>query len=104
MKPFWEITQEEAEAVPRVDDLVPGEVDYFRGGGFSSDFLTRGGMPVTMAGSTWWTASARCSRLPRVTVDLPGRSTPLDDAPIRRGRRTGSCRLTGTGPSAMCTR
>jgi len=26
----------------------PAEVEYFRGGGFSSQFLTQGGMPVTM--------------------------------------------------------
>ena len=30
-------------------DWYPASTGYFRGGGFSSGFLTRGGMPVTMA-------------------------------------------------------
>jgi L-fucose isomerase len=47
MKPFWEITQEEADKCLKKTRWCPA-VDYFKGGGFSSQFLTEGEMPVTM--------------------------------------------------------
>jgi L-fucose isomerase len=49
MKPFWEITAEEAAACLAATRWCPADLGYFRGGGFSSQFLTRGGMPVTMS-------------------------------------------------------
>jgi L-fucose isomerase len=49
MKPFWEITPEDVEKSQSVTDWYPASVGYFRGGGFSSGFLTRGSMPVTMS-------------------------------------------------------
>ncbi|HDQ44747.1 MAG TPA: L-fucose isomerase [bacterium] len=49
IKPFWEITHEEAEKCLRATEWCPAEREYFRGGGFSTRFLTRGGMPVTMS-------------------------------------------------------
>jgi L-fucose isomerase len=49
MKPFWEITAEEVEKCLSVTNWYPASVGYFRGGGFSSGFLTRGEMPVTMS-------------------------------------------------------
>lgn len=49
MKPFWEITEEEAAKCLDATLWRPASVEYFRGGGFSSDFLTRGGMPMTMS-------------------------------------------------------
>jgi L-fucose/D-arabinose isomerase len=49
IKPFWEITEEEARNSLRATTWYPANVGYFRGGGFSSGFLTRGEMPVTMA-------------------------------------------------------
>lgn len=49
MKPFWDITEEEAAACLSATSWRPAGVEYFRGGGFSSDFLTRGGMPMTMS-------------------------------------------------------
>jgi L-fucose/D-arabinose isomerase len=48
MKPFWEITPEEVQACLKATQWCPAITEYFRGGGFSSTFLTRGGMPVTM--------------------------------------------------------
>ena len=48
MKPFWEITQEEADACLDATVWVPANREYFRGGGFSSNFLSKGGMPCTM--------------------------------------------------------
>jgi L-fucose/D-arabinose isomerase len=49
MKPFWEITSEEAARCFEVTRFPPANREYFRGGGFSTNFLTRGGMPVTMS-------------------------------------------------------
>jgi L-fucose isomerase len=49
MKPFWEITQEEADACAAATTWTPANLGYFRGGGFSSTFLTKKGMPVTMS-------------------------------------------------------
>ncbi|WP_373232300.1 L-fucose isomerase [Cohnella sp.] len=49
MKPFWEISTEEAKKCLDATSWRPASVEYFRGGGFSSDFLTRGGMPMTMS-------------------------------------------------------
>jgi len=49
MKPFWEITEEEAAKCLEATSWRPASVEYFRGGGYSSDFLTRGGMPLTMS-------------------------------------------------------
>jgi len=49
MKPFWEITQAEVDKCLSSTSWFPGRLEYFRGGGYSSGFLTRGGMPVTMS-------------------------------------------------------
>jgi L-fucose/D-arabinose isomerase len=49
LKPFWEITPEEAERCLEVTLWYPAVTGYFRGGGFSSGFLTLGGMPCTMS-------------------------------------------------------
>ncbi len=49
MKPFWEITPVEMKNCLEVTSWYPASIGYFRGGGFSSGFLTRGGMPMTMA-------------------------------------------------------
>lgn len=49
IKPFWEITPEEVGKCIDATLFPPAERGYFRGGGFSTDFLTRGGMPVTMS-------------------------------------------------------
>lgn len=49
LKPFWEITPEEARACLEATSWCAADQGYFRGGGFSSLFLTRGQMPVTMA-------------------------------------------------------
>jgi L-fucose isomerase len=48
MKPWWTISPEEARKCLKATQWRPANVGYFRGGGFSSDFLTKGGMPVTM--------------------------------------------------------
>jgi len=48
MKPFWEITEEEVLKCLDATTWYPASQGYFRGGGFSSNFLSKGGMPVTM--------------------------------------------------------
>jgi L-fucose isomerase len=49
MKPFWDISAEEAQKCLDATSWRPANVEYFRGGGYSSDFLTKGGMPMTMS-------------------------------------------------------
>lgn len=48
MKPFWEISDEEKQACLDATTWYPANTGYFRGGGYSSKFLTKGEMPVTM--------------------------------------------------------
>ncbi len=48
MKPFWEITDTEAQACLDATSWVPANREYFRGGGFSSKFVTVQNMPCTM--------------------------------------------------------
>ena len=49
MKPFWEITPDDVGKCLDATSWRPASLGYFRGGGFSSNFLTKGGMPVTMS-------------------------------------------------------
>ncbi len=49
MKPWWEITPEEVSKCLEATEWRASVTEYFRGGGWSSDFLTRGGMPITMS-------------------------------------------------------
>nr|WP_321485378.1 L-fucose isomerase [uncultured Draconibacterium sp.] len=49
MKPFWEITKEEAKKCLDNTLWPQAERGYFRGGGYSSQFKTAGQMPVTMS-------------------------------------------------------
>jgi L-fucose isomerase len=48
MKPFWEISSEEANMCLDATTWEPANVGYFRGGGYSSYFVSKGEMPVTM--------------------------------------------------------
>jgi L-fucose isomerase len=49
MKPWWDISKNEAQKCLDATTWYPANRGYFRGGGFSSNFITRGGMPVTMS-------------------------------------------------------
>lgn len=49
MKPHWEINEKEVTECLAATTWYPANRDYFRGGGFSSNFLSKGGMPVTMS-------------------------------------------------------
>ncbi|MGI6773210.1 MAG: L-fucose isomerase [Acutalibacteraceae bacterium] len=48
IKKWWEVTDEDIENMLSVTDWCPGDLGYFRGGGFSSHFKTRAEMPMTM--------------------------------------------------------
>ena len=48
MKPFWEISAAEAKKCLEATTWHPSITEYFPGGGMSSRFLSKGGMPVTM--------------------------------------------------------
>jgi L-fucose/D-arabinose isomerase len=49
MKPFWEITEDDMERCLKNTRFCPANKEYFRGGGYSSQFMTAGQMPVTMS-------------------------------------------------------
>jgi L-fucose isomerase len=49
LKPFWEITEAEAQKCLKATTWPAAVYEYFRGGGFSSCYLSRGGMPLTMS-------------------------------------------------------
>ncbi|MCL2833703.1 MAG: L-fucose isomerase [Treponema sp.] len=49
VKPFWEVTSKEAGACLDAVSWRYAELGYFRGGGYSSDFISEGDMPVTMS-------------------------------------------------------
>ncbi len=49
MKPFWKIEDSEVQECLKATHWCPANLEYFRGGGYSSQFLTIGEMPVTMS-------------------------------------------------------
>jgi L-fucose isomerase len=49
IKPFWEITSDDAAACLAATRWPAANTGYFRGGGFSSQFDTKGVMPVTIS-------------------------------------------------------
>lgn len=48
VKPWWEITEDEAQKCLQATEWGASITGYFPGGGWSTDFTTRGKMPVTM--------------------------------------------------------
>lgn len=48
-KPFWLMTDSDIDSVMKAVSWAPADLAYFRGGGFSSRFMTRAEMPMTMA-------------------------------------------------------
>lgn len=49
IKPFWEISSKDAHECLKATQWPPADRGYFRGGGFSSQFDTKGIMPVTIS-------------------------------------------------------
>ncbi|WP_372720928.1 L-fucose isomerase [Novipirellula sp.] len=48
MKPYWEITDDEVQKCLQATTWHPSITEYFPGGGMSTRYRTRGGMPSTM--------------------------------------------------------
>lgn len=48
MKPFWDVTDADIAESLAATKFRAANADYFRGGGYSTNFLTTGGMPLTM--------------------------------------------------------
>jgi L-fucose isomerase len=49
VKPFWDIKEQEVKACLENTTWPSAVYEYFRGGGYSSEFTSQGGMPVTMS-------------------------------------------------------
>jgi len=72
MKPFWEITKVEVQQCLDATLWPTAIYEYFRGGGYSSCFLTKGGMPVTMSRINIIKGLGPVLQIAEgVTVDLP---------------------------------
>ena len=48
MKKWWEVTEEDIDKMTKATDWPSADFGYFRGGGFSSHYITRAEMPATM--------------------------------------------------------
>lgn len=100
MKPFWEMTEADQEACLQATEWCPVDNGYFRGGGFSSRYLTQGEMPVTMARLNLVKGLGPVLQLVEGwTIDLP---TEVADKLWKRTDYTWPCtwfapRLTGKG-------
>jgi L-fucose isomerase len=101
MKPFWEITAKEAGASLDAVSWRYGSLGYFRGGGYSSDFITEGNMPVTMCRLNMVKGAGPVLQIAEgVTVDIPAE---VHDKMDKRTDPTWPTtwfapRLTGEGP------
>ncbi len=72
MKPFWEISEQEVKECLNATTWYPANLGYFRGGGYSSNFLTKGGMPVTMCRVNWIQGLGPVLQIAEgVTIDIP---------------------------------
>jgi L-fucose isomerase len=49
MKPYWELTEEDVKKCLNKTEFCPANAEYFRGGGFSTKFVTRENMKITMS-------------------------------------------------------
>ena len=101
MKPFWEITKDEAQACLDATTWMPANREYFRGGGYSSKFLTKGGMPCTMMRLNIVKGVGPVLQLAEGwTVDLDEKSFRILDDRTDKGWPTTwfAPRLTGKGP------
>ncbi|MDD3242315.1 MAG: L-fucose isomerase [Eubacteriales bacterium] len=48
MKPWWELQQQDIDAIMKAVDWPNANFEYFRGGGYSSHYKTQAEMPVTL--------------------------------------------------------
>jgi L-fucose isomerase len=100
MKPFWDITDQEMEASLQNTSWHPSITEYFPGGGMSTRYRTKGGMPATMIRLNLADGLGPCLQVAEgVTIDLPD---PVHDALDQRTNPTWPTtwfapRLTGQG-------
>lgn len=72
MKPWWEITEHEVDACLEATTWHPSITEYFPGGGWSTRYLTKGGMQATMARINLVKGLGPALQLAEgVTVELP---------------------------------
>jgi L-fucose isomerase len=72
MKPWWDVTNDEVNACLECTTWHPSVTEYFPGGGWSTRYLTRGGMPATMARINLVKGLGPVLQLAEgVTVDVP---------------------------------
>jgi L-fucose isomerase len=101
MKPFWEITEDDVRKSLQATTWGPAVTGYFRGGGFSSTFTSRGGMPVTMSRINIVEGLGPVLQLAEGwTVDLPPEvhKTLVDRTDPTWPTHWFAPRLTGNGP------
>jgi L-fucose isomerase len=101
MKPYWDIKQEEVDACLKHTTWGPAVTEYFRGGGFSSTFLTMGNMPVTMARINIIKGLGPALQIAEgYTIDLPEKVHKVLDIRTNPSWPTTwfAPRLTGKGP------
>lgn len=80
IKPFWDLTEDEIHASLRATTWHPGLTEYFRGGGWSTRFRTRGGMPVTMCRLNLYQGKPALQIAEGWTIELPDNvHAALDD-------------------------
>ena len=80
MKPFWEITRAEAQKCLDATTWHPSITEYFPGGGWSTRYLTRGGMPVTMCRLNLVAGQGPVLQIAEgTTVELPKKAHALLD-------------------------
>ena len=48
MKKWWDVTEQDIDSMTKATDWCPANLEYFRGGGYSSHFKTQAEMPVTL--------------------------------------------------------
>jgi L-fucose isomerase len=72
MKPFWQITPQEAADCMEATCWPYADLGYFRGGGYSSKFVTKAGMPVTLTRLNWIKGVGPVMQIAEgYTVELP---------------------------------
>ncbi|MCC2591920.1 L-fucose isomerase [Tessaracoccus sp. OS52] len=72
VKPWWEVTDSDIEAMIQETTFHPANTGYFRGGGFSTHFRSAGEVPVTMTRINWVDGLGPVLQLAEgYTVELP---------------------------------
>lgn len=100
IKQWWKVTNEDVKNCCKATLWRPAITEYFRGGGFSTDFLTKGGIPVTMSRISLVKGLGPILQIAEgKTVDLPQK---IHDALDKRTNETWPStwfvpRLTGKG-------